>query len=363
MSSHGNEELQDALEAIDMEQWLDREGVKYRVTRGARGTQLNVKDCPVCGGGNWKVYLNADSGLGNCFSGDCETKFNKWKFIKASLGAATTKQVVEHCKAVANEMGWQPVVKKSAPVQMKSELRLPESYELPISGRNLKYLDNRNINGDVAGYFHLRFCHTGGFQYVDEEGKRHRQDYSHRIIIPIFDLDGKLVSFQGRDTTGTADRKYLFPPGFASTGTYLFNGHNAVGAQRIVIGEGAFDVMAIKIALDGEAALRDVVPVGSFGKHLSVGSDESQMGMLMRLKERGLREVTFMWDGEKQATRDAVRAALEVRKMGLMARIAFLPKDKDPNEVAPSVVRQAFWKAEALTPLSAAKIKLKLLEG
>lgn len=360
----GNEELQEALEAIDMEQWLDREGVKYRVTRGARGVQLNVRDCPVCGNGNWKVYLNADSGLGNCFAGDCETKYNKWKFIKGYLGAVTTRQVVEHCKEVAKEMGWRPVVRKSAPVHTdRAGLRLPESLALPIDGRNLKYLDNRNITGDVAAYFHLRFCHTGAFQYVDPDGKRRAQPYDSRIIIPIYDLDGTLVSFQGRDITGEAERKYLFPPGFASTGTYLYNGQNAVGAERIVIGEGAFDVMAIKIALDGESALRDVVPVGSFGKHLSVGSDDSQMDKLMQLKEKGLREVTFMWDGEKQATRDAVKAALECRKMGLMARIAFLPPDKDPNEVAPSVVREAFWKAEALTPLTAAKIKLKLLAG
>jgi DNA primase len=347
-----------------MEQWLDREGVKYKVTHGSRGTQLNVKDCPCCGGGNWKVYLNAESGLGNCFSGDCETKFNKWKFIKASLGAISTRQVVEHVKEVAKEMGWRPIVKKSAAVQIeRPELRLPDSYELPIDGRNLKYLDNRNITGEVAAYFHLRFCKKGWFRYIDNEGEQRFQKYDDRILIPIFDLEGKLVSFQGRDITGTADRKYLFPPGYSSTGTYLYNGHNAVGAERIVIGEGAFDVMAIKIALDGEAALREVVPVGSFGKHLSVGSDDSQMDKLLQLKERGLREVTFMWDGEKAATRDAVKAALEVRKVGLVARIAFLPKDKDPNEVAPSVVRDAFWKAEALTPLTAAKIKLKCLEG
>lgn len=363
MSGHGNEELQEALESIDMEQWLDREGVKYRMTRGARGVQLNIKECPLCGSGNWKVYLNAESGLGNCFAGDCETKYNKWKFIKASLGAATTRQVVEHVKEVAKEMGWRPVVKASAPVHMKAELKLPTSYELPIQGRNLKYLDNRNITADVAAYFHLRFCKKGWFPYIDGDGEEKYQNYSDRIIIPIFDLDGKLVSFQGRDILGTSERKYLFPPGYSSTGTYLYNGHNAVGAERIVIGEGAFDVMAIKIAMDGESALRDVVPVGSFGKHLSVGSDESQLGMLVRLKEKGLREVTFMWDGEKQATRDAVRAALEVRKIGLTARIAFLPADKDPNEVAPSVVRECFWKAEALTPMTAAKIKLKCLAG
>lgn len=359
-----NEDLQEALETIDMESWLDREGVTYKVTRGSRGTQLNIKECPCCGGSNWKVYLNAENGLGNCFSGDCETKFNKWKFIQASLGTSiSTRDLIEHIKTVAAEQGWMPKVRTTAAVRDTGELHLPESIAMPHRGRNLKYLDNRGINAEVAQYFRLSYCANGHFAYTDDSGKARRQSYAGRILIPIYGLDGELVSFQGRDITGDAEQKYLFPPGFASTGAYLYNGQNAVGAKRIVLAEGAFDVMATKIALDGDPALRDVVPVGTFGKHLSEGTEASQIGKLIALKDKGLREVTFMWDGEKRATQDAVKAALVVRGLGLIARIAFLPKDKDPNEVAPDVVRQAFWKAETLNPATAAKIKLKCLMG
>lgn len=342
-----NEDLQEALDTIDMESYLDREGIDYKVTQGSRGTQLNIKECPVCGNAKWKVYLNAETGLGNCFSGDCEAKFNRWAFIKSHLAAATVREIVEHVKEVASEQGWQPKVRHTAAVRSTADLQLPESQALPVSGRNLKYLDNRGIDASTASYFRLSICMKGQF--------------ANRILIPIYDLDGTLVSFQGRDITGTAERKYLFPAGFASTGSYLYNGQNAVGAERIVIGEGAFDVMAIKVAFDADPALRSVVPVGSFGKHLSDGSDQSQLAKLVKLKESGLKEVTFMWDGEKKATQDAVKAALKVRGLGLIARIAFLPKDRDPNEVAPQVVRDAFWKAEALTPATAAKIKLKCL--
>ena len=61
----GNKELEEALDRIDMEAWLDAEGIDYKITRGSRGTQINVKECPCCGNSNWKVYLNADNGLGN----------------------------------------------------------------------------------------------------------------------------------------------------------------------------------------------------------------------------------------------------------------------------------------------------------
>lgn len=358
MTADRNAELQEAIDTLDIEAWLDREGVRYRHTRGSRGAQLNVKECPVCGNSNYKVYLNATTGLGNCFHGDCETKFNRWSFIKASLGLPA-RDVIEHIKQVAREQGWRPPRKQTMAVNTRStELVLPQSIALPHNGRNLRYLDNRGITGAIAAYFNLRFSLSGKFDYLDEEMRKRSQDYSNRVIIPVFDLDGDLVSFQGRDITGTAEKKYLFPPGFASTGTHLFNGHNAHGAEHIVIGEGVFDVAAIKIALDEDMSLRDIVPVGSFGKHLSHGSDDSQLGKLVKLKDGGLKIVTFMWDGEERAIQDAIEAGLLLKSLGFVVRIAILPKDKDPNEVATEVVRDAFYRATTLTNATATKLRL-----
>lgn len=352
-----NDELQEVLDSIDIESWLDGEGVRYRKNRGSSGAQLNVKECPCCGNSNYKVFLNAESGLGNCFV--CEEKFNKWKFIKSYLGVGN-KGVIDHCKAVARDMGWRPPQRQSAPVELSSqELALPVSIALPHGGRNLRYLDNRSITGDIAAYFSLRFSHHGRFDYLDDEGQPRSQDYSNRIIIPIFDLDGQLVSFQGRDITGQAERKYLFPPGFSSTGKHLFNGNNARGARRACVGEGVFDVAAIKIALDGDMALRDVAPMGTFGKHLSHGDEDSQLAKLMALRAEGLREVTMMWDGEPAAIDAAIETALLLHAVGLTARLAVLPEGCDPNEVAPAVVRQCFYAARIVTPLSATLMKLR----
>ncbi|MPQ56327.1 DNA primase [Duganella sp. FT27W] len=353
----GSDELQEVLATIDIEAWMDREGIKYRNTRGSRGAQLNVKECPCCGNTNYKVYINASSGLGNCFVGDCEVKFNKWKFISATLGGST-REAIEHVKAVAREQGWRPPRKAAAVSVVRGDLTLPESVPLPHGGRNLKYLDNRNIGAEIAAYFELRMSVRGKFDYLTEDGDPMSQDYANRVIIPIFDLEGKLVSFQGRDITGTADKKYLFPPGFASTGEHLYNGHNAIGAEHVVIGEGVFDVAAIKVALDQDVNLREVVPVGGFGKNLSVGDEKSQLAKLMRLRMFGLKIITIMWDGEARALQDAVRTALMLKSVGFIARVAVLPKDKDPNEVTAVEVRNAFYRAEAVTPALATKLLL-----
>ena len=65
-----------------------------------------------------------------------------------------------------------------------------------------------------------------------------------------------------------------------------------------------------------------------------------------------------MWDGEKQAIRDACGAALQLAKYGFITRIAILP-GKDPNELPPAVVRSAYWQAETVNELTVAKILLK----
>lgn len=356
-------EINELLDSVDLESWLDAEGIKYKHTVGSRGPQLNVQECPFCHGSSWKVYIGRDSGLGNCFSGSCGKTFNKMGFIRQQLGDGTPfGAVIDHLRTFARANGWK--AKRTTAVatttKNKDAPRLPDSYALPINGKNLAYLANRGIDIATAGYFGLRFCKRGSFTYQLSDGMPRQQDYSNRILIPIYDLDGNLVSFQGRDILGTAERKYLFPPGYASTGEHLFNGHNVVGTKRVVMGEGAFDVMACKLALDADQALRDVVAIGSFGKHLSFGSPQSQLEKLHRLqKERGLEEVTFMWDGEVKATDDALEAGDRVRGLGLRVRIALLPKDKDPNEVPPAVVRKAFYEAITLSPTTAITLALR----
>lgn len=355
-------DIGELLDNIDVESYLDREGVSYKIAHGSSGTQINLRECPVCGHNGWKVYLNADTGLGNCFAGDHPPgeNFNKWSLIQ-SLSGFDNRETISHIKTVAREMGWRARKTTSMEVSYdKTELVLPESVELPLNGRNLKYLSDRNIDIGTTGYFHLRYSKKGVFWYRDYNGEIKYQDYKKRIIIPIFGMDGELVSFQGRDVTDTSSRKYLFPPGFSSTGKFLYNGHNALGSKRVVACEGVFDVMATKIALDEEMALRDVAVVGTFGKHLSKGSTEGedQLNKFIQLKAAGCQELTIMWDGERQALLDASNAAVTLKGLGIEVKIAVLPKDRDPNEVAPSVVRQAYWEAMSATRGNLVKLKM-----
>jgi DNA primase len=286
-------ELSELLDSIDMASYLDREGIRWRPTSGTRGPQLNIKDCPICGHSGYKVYLNAATGVGNCFAGDHPHEqriYNKWTFIKAHLAGSSGAQVVEHIKTYAREQGWRPKV--AMPVVVRPESwELPGSYPLPHGGRNLPYLERRGITAEYAAYFSLRYAPAGAYYRYKVDGDWKFQDHGRRVIIPIFDLDGKLCTFQGRDVTGEQDPKYQFPPQLEASGAHLFNGHNVVpGTKRITVGEGAFDVAAIKVAFDQDPAFWPIVPIGTFGKHLSHGGENDQLTKFLELRRRGVEE-------------------------------------------------------------------------
>ncbi len=337
---------------LDMEFFLDRESIPYKLTHGVSGMQLSIKTCPnpACRDDRWRVYFGVDTGQGNCFV--CGKGFSKSTFIRDYLGGEW-RDVLKEIGAILREQGWRPV-RKAMVATTDSNVVLPLSEPIPdASGKNLDYLEKRGFDASISAYFKLRMCHFGWWKYLDpDQGSQKTQDFSNRVIIPVYDMDGELKTFQGRDITGTSDRKYLFPKLLPGTGRYLLNAHNATATDHVVMGEGIFDVAAMTVAFDQDVSMRHLVPIGSFGKHLSYGSPDAddQLGRFNALKRRGIKTVTIMWDGEKKALEAALAAAKMLTAAGLVTRVALLPAGNDPNEVPPQIVRDAFHQASVWTP-------------
>jgi DNA primase len=334
---------------------LDELGWDYKETSGSSGEQLNVKECPTCGNSKWKTYLNAETGFGACFV--CDQTFNKWTFVAAALGGVDKKTVGKFFHGMNKVSVFRPKETKQMAVHTEVEsARLPLSMALPTSaGRNDPYLEDRGITSPYAKRFNLRICKYGYHSY-ERDGTKMTQKFDDRIIIPVLDLNGDLVSFQGRDITGKSDRKYLFPAQLPATGRYIYNGHEAMAlrASEVIMNEGAFDVIPVAICCDLFPEMRSIVPVGSFGKHLSSGSADKpgQLDALSHMKRNGsLKVVTIMWDGEPAALLSALGAAALITGLGLRARIALLPAGKDPNEVDAVVIRDAWLEAKTYTRL------------
>jgi DNA primase len=223
------------------------------------------------------------------------------------------------------------------------------------------YLLSRGIDGSYAAKFHLKYASFGSHVYVNDLGETKSQRFQERIIIPVYDLAGGLVTFQGRDVTGFGER-YLFAGGLPGTGRYLYNGHVCAArrSKEAVMGEGAFDVIKTQIALDQYADTQHVTAIGSWGKHLSNFRDgEDQIQALQRLKRHGLEEVVLMWDGEPKAYEAALDAAADILKIGLNVRVAILPAGKDPGELDARVIADAYRNALPATRLSLLRMRMK----
>lgn len=330
--------FREKIDAIYAEDLLDREGYEYKLTHGSSGEQVNVYTCPFCGGSDWKVFINRETGVGNCFHGSCGVTFNKTKMIGAILGTTKFPDIARYVDTVSDDLGFSAGRNRpEIEVASSDDWDLPDSIELPTpDGQTLQYLMDRGFDQDVARRHHLRYCVSGWYNFDKPDGSTGGQNFSERVIIPVFDINGEMVTFQGRDITGEAERKYLFPSGLPGTSAFLYNAHNVVKKPAIIINEGATDVWRTELNIQ-DTDFEKFGVVGSFGIKFSVGRDgRDQMHALMELKKKGLRSAIVMWDGEHKAFDQALQACETILRCGLTAEVAKLPQDKDPGELSRS---------------------------
>lgn len=332
------------LDHLDTEQLVAYEGYEYRISHGSNGLQLNVKTCPACNRQDYKVYINADTGLGNCFG--CSTTFNRFKFIKLSRGFSKASDVIRYANAISSTVSYKP---KMPAIHYKLNLdwKLPLNKKIELEDDVIEYLQNRNIDAKICKRFDLRICEYGFYEYTDFFDRTKFVDFSRRIIIPVVDINGDLVTFQGRDYSNKSTKRYLFPNMLPGTGRYIYNAHYALKnkAKKVILNEGAFDVFATTRALESDLKYRSYVACGTFGKHLSISNNntttDDQLSDLMKLSQEGVDEFIIMWDGEVKAIQAAIEAALHLNAYGLNCTVAKLTDDLDPAETQPEVLLEA----------------------
>jgi DNA primase len=170
-----------------------------------------------------------------------------------------------------------------------------------------------------------------GLLIAPEEGGSPYDRFRDRIIFPIADHRGRILSFGGRAMDPQARAKYLNGPEspLFHKGRTLYGAGEArkiLGAAPsgenppLVVVEGYMDAIACQRA--GVAA---VAPLGT-------ALTEDQMEMLWRLHP----EPTLCFDGDRagrQAASRAIDRALPLLKPGKSFRFALVAGGKDPDEV------------------------------
>lgn len=229
----------------------------------------------------------------------------------------------------------------------ESELRRP-------SGQAARaYLEKRALPESEWGRFRIGFApnnRTGLKDYLiakgakpgdlvdagvlisPEDGGAPYDRFRDRIIFPITDTRGKVVSFGGRAMDPNARAKYLNGPetslfhksrvlyGLFEARKILHDGQSGGGRPAMVVVEGYMDVIACQRA--------KVPAVAAMGTALA----EEQMDALWRLHP----EPTLCFDGDKAGQRAAHRAidrALPLLKPGRSFRFSMPVGGKDPDDV------------------------------
>jgi DNA primase len=229
----------------------------------------------------------------------------------------------------------------------ESELRRPAGQAARA------YLEKRGLPESEWGRFHIGFApnnRTGlkdyliakgakpgdlvdaGVLIAPEDGGAPYDRFRDRIIFPITDTRGKVVSFGGRAMDPAARAKYLNGPetslfhksrvlyGLFEARKILHDGQSGGGKPAMVVVEGYMDVIACQRA--------KVPAVAAMGTALT----EEQMDALWRLHP----EPTLCFDGDKAGQRAAHRSidrALPLLKPGRSFRFSMPVGGKDPDDV------------------------------
>lgn len=171
--------------------------------------------------------------------------------------------------------------------------------------------------------------------------------FRDRLIIPIHDLQGRVIGFGGRTLSGE-EPKYLNSPEteLFDKGKTLFGLDKAKGAiakrdQALVV-EGYFDVIALHAAGITHA-------VAALGTALSAG----QVKQLLRYSES--KQIILNFDADRAGTQAAERAIGEVEDLAyqgqVQLRVLNLPGGKDADEYLQSHTPADYEELLARAPL------------
>lgn len=182
-----------------------------------------------------------------------------------------------------------------------------------------RHLAQRQVPEDLAV--------SAGLLVRRDSGQGAYDRFRGRVMFPIHDTAGRVVSFGGR-VMGEGEPKYMNGPEspvFSKSRT-LYNLQNARPAMRrqgrALVVEGYFDV----ITLAAHGFVETVAPLGTA---LTVEQ--------VRILKSQAKDIVLVFDGDQAGQRAAVRALPIFLGEGLTPRVLLLPAGEDPD----SFVRQS----------------------
>jgi len=251
--------------------------------------------CPFCNHHKKKLQVN------------CETqKWHCWVCNKGGYKIGILLRKINAPKNIISEvlkiLGDYKGTRHEKEEVTKYDVSLPNCYKPlwkksddPLYKNAIHYLKSRGIGGMDILRYSIGYCTSNG--------------YSNRIIIPSYDVDGKLNYFMARDMFPNSKFKYKNPPISKDTvGFELFINWN----EPIVLVEGIFDAIAVR---------NNAIPL--FGKFPS-------KTLVKRLVEKKVKTVYVALD--EDAKKDAIKLSKFLMDYGINTYLLDM-RGKDPSEL------------------------------
>lgn len=205
-------------------------------------------------------------------------------------------------------------------------------------GINAKeYLKNRNVNEDIIKEFEIglsldsmdsltKLLTKKGYDdlTLDKLGlsSNNHDLFINRIMVPIQDMNGRVVAFSGRVYNKKSDHKYVNTKEteIFKKGTILYNYHRAKEEARrskyVIIMEGYMDVFRAS-----SVGFKNVVAI--MGTALTL----EQTNLVKKLSNN----VYLCLDGDNPGQKAMLSVGAELEKAGVNVKIILLTNDEDPD--------------------------------
>jgi len=275
--------------SFDVVAFLQDHGIPYdlRVNRGWANVQ-----CPHCSDGSKNGGWNISQGYYHCWRcGGHEAVFTVSRILRVNQ--------VDAEKALSPYEGRTAILESLNRVASKTKIDFPFG---PLTKMERKYLKGRGFDPK-----HLQEKYgvaSGGIV----------GPWAYRIIIPFF-VNKKVMSYQGRDITGTSKIRYknlAIEQSVQNLKHLIYNIDNCTGPIAHVM-EGVTDVWR-------------------FGDGFVSTQGTSMDAAQIKLLARRFRKVVFLFDPEVEAQQKARRYASSLAVLGVEAEIVDLELDHDPGD-------------------------------
>jgi DNA primase len=311
--------------------------------------------CPFHGEKTPSFTINDDKGFYHCFGCAAHGDVIRWMTDHQGLGFIDAVKELAAAAGLEMPMASPAAAARAARIEgIRPALSACADYfrDQIISNRAVGYyLQDRGITPAMIDHFGLGYAPKGKdycrhlsiasdvavaaglmWQADGKSGLR----FIDRIMVPVHDARGQIISFGGRDCSlsESPDRRTPKYKNGSDTelfdkGRTLFNLHRALpharakagSTGRLIVVEGYMDV----IALTGAGIAESVAPMGT-------ALTPTQLEMLWRVHPVPI----LMFDGDAAGQKAALRAcetALPFIGPGKALRVAICPSGKDPDDV------------------------------